>query len=173
VGATCSPELLDEFVDRALASSLVTLEAIEAELVRSGRRGRPGCGALRSTLKWRKAIGGDKCSVLESKALKLLYRAGIKPLSTEVKVAADLNYRVDILLVPGLAIEVDGYAYHHSAAQMTEDASRRNRLLASGTRVLIYGWRDIVHNGYRVLADVHTAMANLQRAPRLAPVASA
>jgi hypothetical protein len=60
----------------------------------------------------------------------MLYQAGIKPLSIEVKVAADLNYRVDILLVPGLAIEVDGYPYHHS-------------------------------------------MANLQRAPRLAPMASA
>jgi very-short-patch-repair endonuclease len=93
--------------------------------------------------------------------LRLILQAGIKPASVEVKVTDDLGYRVDILLRPGLAMEVDGYAYHHSPEQMSEDARRRNRLLVSGTRVLVYTWRDITHDGHRVIAELRHALAQV------------
>jgi very-short-patch-repair endonuclease len=159
VAAVCTPDELEQIVDRALASQLVSLEAISAELVRIAAPGRPGILALRSALSWRSPAGITHSSVLESRALRLLHRAGLRPLAVEAKAPDDLRYRVDILLRPGLAMEVDGYSYHHSPEQMTEDARRRNRLLASGTRVLVYTWRDITHDGHRVIAELRNALA--------------
>ncbi len=149
---------LETAVDRALAAKLVTLDALEADLGQLARRGRPGMKSLRSALRWRGPLSYQP-SVLESKTLRLLRSAGIKPAAVEVKPGPGLNYRIDILLYPGLAMEVDGYAYHHSAEQMAEDARRRNRLFLAGTRVLVYTWRDVVYDGRRVLSEVLGAMA--------------
>jgi very-short-patch-repair endonuclease len=163
VAGVSTPDELEGILDRALAGKLVTVEAVDAELGRMARQGRPGGAALREALSWRRSMGISHASVLESRALRLLHRAGLKPLAVEVKVADDLDYRVDILLRPGLAMEVDGYAYHHSAEQMADDARRRNRLFLSGTQVLVYTWRDITHDGHRVLAEVAHALARAAR----------
>jgi hypothetical protein len=161
--AVCAPDELEELTDRALAAKLVTLEGIEAELARTACKGRAGIGPLRSVLDWRRSIAPGQVSVLESNALRLLHRAGIKPVGVEIGVTNDLNYRVDIVLRRGLAMEVDGYAYHHSAAQMAEDARRRNRLFLEGTEVLVYTWRDIRDDGYRVVTELRRAMAQTAR----------
>ena len=83
----------------------------------------------------------------------------MSPLAVEVRTGDDLSYRVDIMLRPGLALEVDGYAFHHTPEQLTEDARRRNRLYLSGTQVLVYTWKDIVYDGHRVIAEVRQALA--------------
>lgn len=157
--AVCTPDELEDVVDRALANRLVSVDGIEAELARTAGVGRPGTRALRGALAWRRSVGCAKASALESLALRLLHRAGIKPLGLEVKVGDDRTYRVDIMLRPNLAMEVDGYAFHSGPEQMTEDARRRNRLLMSGVRVLVYTWRDIAHDGHRVLAEVRHALS--------------
>jgi hypothetical protein len=169
VAAVTTPEELEGVIDRALANQLVSMEAVEAELDRLARQGRRGVEALRAALGWRKAAGVAHPSVLESRTLRLLHRAGVKPLAVEVKANNDLSYRVDILLRPGLAIEVDGYAYHRSPEQMAEDARRRNRLHLSGTRLLVYTWRDIVYDGYRVIAEVRLALAQAPEPARTPP----
>ena len=155
------PLALEEAVDRALASKLVALEAIEDELKRSARKGRPGLTTLRRTLRSRTLPGSGQPSVLESRVLRLLRQAAIKPVATEVKAGPDLSYRVDILVAPGLAVEVDGYAYHNGPEQMAEDARRRNRLHLSGLQTLVYTWRDIVYDGHRVVAEVPNALDRL------------
>jgi hypothetical protein len=159
VAAVTSPEQLERVLDSALASQVVSMQAIETELDRLARQGRRGVDALRSALRWRKRAGVAHPSVLESRVLRLLLRAGIKPLAVEVKTGNDLSYRIDILLRPGLALEVDGYAYHASPEQMTEDARRRNRLHLRGVRVLVYTWKDVLYDGHRVLAEVRLALA--------------
>jgi very-short-patch-repair endonuclease len=159
VAAVTSPEDLEDIVDRALASKMVSLEAIDAEAARLARQGRRGVQALRSTLRWRRTAGVAHPSVLESRVLRLLKRARVTPTAIEVKAGSDLSYRVDIMLRPGLALEVDGYAFHHSPEQMAEDARRRNRLYLSGTQVLVYTWRDVVFDGHRVIAEVRQALA--------------
>jgi very-short-patch-repair endonuclease len=95
--------------------------------------------------------------------LRLLHGAGIAPMGIETRPHSELSYRLDILLAPGLALEVDGYSYHHSAQQMAEDARRRNRLQLAGTQTLVYTWRDIAHDGPRVVLEVRTALS--QRVP--------
>jgi very-short-patch-repair endonuclease len=163
VAAVMPPQAVEEAVDGALASKLVTLEAIEAELAKSARNGRPGLTALRSTLRWRKVAGSSQPSVLESRVMRLLRQAAIRPLAAEVKVGPDLSYRVDILVAPGLAVEVDGYTFHNGPEQMAEDARRRNRLQLSGVQTLVYTWRDVVYDGHRVVAEVRNALDRLAR----------
>ena len=51
-------------------------------------------------MRWRRTAGVAHPSVLESRALRLLNRAGVTPLAVEVKAGSDLSYRVDILLRP-------------------------------------------------------------------------
>jgi very-short-patch-repair endonuclease len=155
--------VVEEAVDRALASKLVTLEGLEAELARSARKGRPGLTALRSTLRWRTLPGSGQPSVLESRVMRLMRQAAIRPLAAEVKAGPDLSYRVDILIAPGLAVEVDGYTHHSGPEQMAEDARRRNRLQLSGVQTLVYTWRDVVYDGHRVVAEVRNAMDRLSR----------
>lgn len=159
--AVVSPEELDGIIDRALASQVVCMEAIERELERRARQGCGGVKALRAAMSWRHSAGVAQPSVLESRALRLLHRGGIKPLAVEAKTGEDLSYRLDILLRPGLALEVDGYAYHNSADRAADDARRRNRLHLSGTDVLVYTWRDINYDGHRVIAEVRSALARL------------
>ena len=157
-------DALDSAVDQALAARVVALDGVRAELDRLARRGRHGLANLRRSLDWRQGAGSAQPSVLESMALRLLRSAGIVPVATEVVPHRDLGYRVDMLLCPGLALEVDGYSYHHSAEQMTEDARRRNRLNLAGTRVLVYTWRDIDYDGHRVVSEVRAAMSQLATA---------
>jgi very-short-patch-repair endonuclease len=94
---------------------------------------------------------------------RLLTQAAIRPLAAEVKAGPDLSYRVDILIAPGLAVEVDGYTYHSGPGQMAEDARRRNRLQLSGVQTLVYTWRDVVYDGHRVVAEVRNALDRLPR----------
>jgi hypothetical protein len=68
LGSVVSGDRLHEAVDRALASKLVTIEAIEAELARLGRRGRGGSGRLRLALAHRGFTGAPHPSVLERRA---------------------------------------------------------------------------------------------------------
>jgi hypothetical protein len=157
-------EELELIVDRALASGLVTMDGIDAELTRAARKGKRGLEALRSALKWRRSIGPAQPSVLEAKTLRLLERAGVKPVGVEVSASPEHSYRVDVMLRPGLALEVDGYAYHHSPEQMAEDTRRRNRLYLSGTQVLVYTWRDVVHDGHRLISEVRKAVSQWDRA---------
>ena len=98
-------------------------------------------------------------SVLEANVLRLFTQAGIRPAGVEVKVEGDLGYRLDILMTPGLAVEVDGYAFHHSPHQMSEDARRRNRLQARGVQFLLYTWKDVTEDSHRVLAEVRHAVS--------------
>lgn len=170
VAAVTAPSELECIVDSALASKVVSIQAIETELDRLARHGRRGVKALRSALRWRQTAGVAQPSVLESRVLRLLHQAGVKPLAVEVKTNNDLSYRVDVLLRPGLALEVDGYAYHASPEQMTEDARRRNRLRLSGTQVLVYTWKDVVHDGHRLLAEVRLAEAQGATPAPLRPV---
>ncbi len=80
-----TPDDLEGVLDRALSARLVTPAAVDAELTRVGKRGKPGTHSLRSALNWRAGAPSRQPSVLESMTLRLLLRAGIKPLAIEVR----------------------------------------------------------------------------------------
>lgn len=154
-----SARTLDDAVDRAIATRLLTVEGIEAELGRLGRQGRRGVVAMRASLDRRGFTGAPSPSVLESRTLRLLRRFGIEPLATEVHMGPDGRYRVDILLAPGVVMEVDGFAHHSDPEQVAEDKRRRTQIRLGGTAVLEYTWRDIMYDPRRVIREVRHALA--------------
>ncbi|HEX4863685.1 MAG TPA: hypothetical protein VFV02_06410 [Acidimicrobiales bacterium] len=153
------PQMLDFAVDRALARRLVTVEAILAEIERESRPGRRGIRSLRDSLRRRGLIGAPHPSVLESALLRLLLRHRIEPMAVEVHIHAEGHYRVDAAVSEEVLVEVDGYAYHHSPEQKTEDERRRNRIRLSGKVLLVYTWRDVIHDGKRVVEEIRQALA--------------
>ena len=157
--AVAGDEDIDSAVDRALASGLVTVEGIAAEVNRLGRRGRPGIGPMRRALKRRGFSEAPHPSVLESRMLRLLQSNGIPVLRTETWVGESGRYRVDAEVSADVLVEVDGYAFHHSPEQKTEDERRRNRIRLTGKLLLVYTWRDVVYDKKRVVAEVRDALA--------------
>ncbi|MDQ6837563.1 MAG: type IV toxin-antitoxin system AbiEi family antitoxin domain-containing protein [Actinomycetota bacterium] len=154
-----SPRLLDDAIDRALATRLVTVDGLVAEVGRLARQGRRGVGGLRRALERRGLIGGPHPSVLESRLLRLLAQGGIPVAGVEVKVdGADGRYRLDVVLCPGVALEVDGYCYHAGPSVMARDLHRHNDLGLQGWVVLRFTWVDVVGDGERLVAQVRQAL---------------
>ena len=156
MAAAARPALLDEAVDAALSTRLVSVEALLAEAARLKRSGRSGPAELTRCLKRRGFVGGLSSSVLESRALRLLARAGINVVACEVAVDDD-RYRLDIELEGRVFVELDGYAYHWSPEQKRHDDARRNRLRLLGFEVLVYDWQSVVNEPRRVVAEVRKA----------------
>jgi hypothetical protein len=103
-------------------------------------------------------VGAPHPSVLESRLLRLLAAAGIVPLGTEV-VTHGGRYRLDVLVAAGVAVEVDGFRYHHSPEAKTADERRRNRIRLAGTFLLVYTWWDVAHDRRRIVREVTAAVA--------------
>jgi hypothetical protein len=157
---------LDDAVDRALERGLVNPRAIDAELARLRRPGRPGVGALERSITERGLIGAPEPSVLESRFARLLARNGIAPLAAEVRPAGmGMPWRIDFLLAPGLHAEVDGYAYHGRTRDFRRDLHRMNRLQAAGLVVLRFSWYDVCHDGPKVIGDIRDALARAASRP--------
>jgi Protein of unknown function (DUF559) len=152
-----NPELLDEAIDVALATRLVTVEGLLAEAVRLRRQGRRGPAQLIGRLEGRRFAGAPAPSVLESRALRLLSSAGIGVEKCEVVVEGG-RYRLDIQLERRLFLELDGYAYHWAPEQKRRDDSRRNRLRVLGFEILVYDWGTVVHEPSRLLGEIKTAL---------------
>jgi hypothetical protein len=153
---------LDDAIDRAVAVKLVTPEAVHAEVQRLSSQGRKGLAAIRASLAGRGYVGAPRASVLEARALRLLHRAGITPVATEVRAGPDRAYRIDIQLSDRVCMEVDGHAYHHSPEQVAADERRRRRLREEGWNVLVFTWRDVVVDGPRTVWEVRRALAAVQ-----------
>jgi hypothetical protein len=161
LGAVAEPAELDEVIERALAAGLVDVDGLLAEADRLGRRGRAGVGDLRRGLRRLGVTNNPHPSVLESRLLRVLARAGITPAGTEVitYTGAGVFYRLDMVIVPRLAVEVDGFRYHRSTKHKQSDERRRNRIRLSGTFLLVYTWWDVVHDPDRIVAEIRGAMA--------------
>ena len=166
MAADATPALLDEAVDAALATRLVSVEALrggggQAEALRDAE----GRHELTRCLKRRGFVGAPSSSVLESRALRLLARAGIKVVACEV-VVDENRYRLDIQLEGQLFVELDGYAYHWSPEQKRHDDARRNRLRLLGFAILVYDWQSVVNEPRRVVAEIRKGLRQQQSRPK-------
>jgi hypothetical protein len=158
LSAVSGPALITGAVDRALARGLLSTEAITAEMDRRATRGRAGIRALRQILADRGLVGVPEPSVLEAEALRLFAKWGIAVQSREVRSGPDGQYRIDFILTPPVAVEVDGYAYHWSPGAKARDEARRNQLRIFGIFLLVYTWRDIRFDSARVAREVTEAL---------------
>jgi hypothetical protein len=152
------PESLSQVIDRALSSRLVDASGIHAEIDRRAVKGRKGSTMIRRLMIERGLHGGPDASALEIEASKLFKRWGIHVQGREVCLYADGRYRIDFILAPTVAVEVDGFAHHWSPEAKRHDEERRNRIRLDGTFLLVYTWRDIRFDERRVVSEIMTAL---------------
>jgi hypothetical protein len=170
LAATADHQTVMTAVDQALSSRLVSGQAISAELERRAARGRRGVRPLREILVGRGVIGAPRASVLERYVLHLLDQWGIPVTGCEVRAGPDDRYRLDFMLLPPVAMEVDGYTHHWSPEAKAADESRRNQLRLEGIFLLVYTWIDARAEQRRMYHELTTACATyggraLARAP--------
>ena len=137
LAAAFDADVVDEAVDAALATRLVTVDALLAEAERLKHPGRRGPARLIERLDNRRFVGAPAPSVLESRILRVLAGGNIKVNQCEV-VVREGRYRLDLQVGPQLFVEVDGFAYHWGPEQKHRDDLRRNDLRLHGFDILVY-----------------------------------
>jgi hypothetical protein len=164
LAATTERRVVVDALDQALSSRLVSGQAVAAELERRSVRGRRGVRPLREVVVSRGIIGAPRASVLERQTRQLLDRWGIPVTGQEIKGGPDDRYRLDFMLIPPVAMEVDGYTHHWSPEAKAHDEARRNRLRLDGIFLLVYTWIDIRHDQFRVHRELRTALTRYAQA---------
>lgn len=157
--AATDPALLETAIDRGVATKLFTVKAVDAELRRKRRKGHRGVAVLEAALRDRDL--GRSASVLESKMLRLLRRAGLPEPVREFEVLGG-RYRIDFAWPHVLlAVEVDGYADHTSPTAFRRDRARRRALTAMGWTIIEYTWDEIVSDPARVAREIAAELLRL------------
>jgi very-short-patch-repair endonuclease len=160
-----APRQLEAALDDALIRGLLSLPFLERFLQRSGRRGRPGTGALRSLVMERLDGKGSTESPLEDELASLLRRHGLpEPLRGYRLVIQGRTVRLDLAYpVVKLSLEADGRRWHSSRADFQRDRTRANLLAAEGWTVLRFTADDIRKRGAEVAAEVAGVLQMLER----------
>lgn len=147
LAARLEPYELERALARAERQELCTLEQVRAL---AGRYpGRPGCRKLRELLNDISEPALTR-SPPEFLLLKRLRKAGVPQPRTNARVH---GLEVDLLFPDhGLAVEIDGYAYHRQRPAFEDDRSRDAALAAHGIMVLRVTPRQLTREPDKVLA---------------------
>jgi very-short-patch-repair endonuclease len=125
-----------------------------------GTRGRKGASVLRWIVDVQ-AAGAPTGSALEVMFLQLNRRSEL-PTPIRQRVLRDANGRISRVdfIYPGtiIVVEVDGRAFHLRRLKWEEDLKRRNRLTASGLRVLHVTYRRMKGDPQGVIAELAAAL---------------
>ena len=66
-------------------------------------------------------------------------------------------------LLPKVACETDGWAFHSSQQEFQNDRERQNKIALLGWQVLRFTWLDLTEYPQRVLAEIRYAKARAVR----------
>jgi very-short-patch-repair endonuclease len=136
----------------ALDRGLLRRSALERVLRR--HEGASGSRAVRRLLEADPALTR---SPAEDRLQELIRAAGLPEPKTNVMVE---GLEVDCYWPDeGVVVEVDGFAYHGSAAAFERDRSRDRRLVASGRVVIRVTWQQMDQTPLRVIAELAQALA--------------
>lgn len=144
LAAVAPADAVEEALDDALRRGLVSISRVRWRLDELGRR--PGATTMRRLLDARTEGAGAAQSVLETRLLRLLQRAGLpRPVSQhQIRDRGRLIAIVDFAYPDAkLAIEVDGYRWHSGRRQWQHDLERRNEITKRGWRVIHVTAKDL------------------------------
>lgn len=168
LGAVVDKEVVRSALERALIARYCAVAAVEAELERVGRRGRPGTAVLREVLQNRALGDARPDGMLEPHMAELLEAAGLEQPRFQYEIRGEdgrVIDRVDFAYVAErLAIEVDGWSFHGSPEAMTSDLRRQNRLVALGWTVLRFTWWQVMNEPERVAQEIASVLFALRSA---------
>ena len=147
-------------VESVFRDGLTTEDALFRNIVDLRSQGRYGLPLLLRVLGAREVAAGAE-SWLEREYLRLLTGAGLpRPITQQVlSRAGDRWVRVDCRF-PGtnVVVELLGYRFHRTAAQMDRDTQRMNALLADGFSPYQFTYRQVVEEPSQVVAATSRAL---------------
>lgn len=161
LAAVIPPDHLHKALDRAERLRLFDLGEIEAVLARA--RGRLGAGALRRALgAWRP---DHMRSELERRFALVVRRRGLPPPQTNVLVDGETaTHEVDAFWAEhGLAVQLDGWEFHHTRRDREHDAESDTDLELTGLRVMRLTWDDVTTREARTVRRLAPLLANCRR----------
>jgi very-short-patch-repair endonuclease len=153
-------DLADVLTERELSRAVHEAEVLHRISQRAldraaeSARGRRGCGRLRRT------VGGERDvtrSALERRFLSLCRRHGLPRPEVNVEIAGlecDFAWREQ-----RLAVETDGWAYHHTRRAFERDRERDQLLTRAGFQPLRFTYRQVVEDAEGVAATIRAALA--------------
>ena len=148
-------------LDGALRDGLISEQFLHGRITALRGKGRHGIPALLEVIEGTETTRGAH-SWLERELLRVLAAAGVSiPQAQQVLGRrGDRLIRVDFRF-PGtrLVVEVLGYRWHRTGAQMRSDAERMNRLVMDGYLVLQFTYTDIVERPAYVVERIVEALA--------------
>jgi hypothetical protein len=169
--AACEPvPRMVAAIDSAVRDRLTTEHFLRRRVVELRTRGRHGVPALADILDGERAwLGGH--SYLERRFLELLRRHGLPRPRTQVVTATDAKrvIRVDCLYEgTPLVVELLGFRWHRTAADLTRDARRISDLVLAGYRPLQFTYEDVVLGSRQALHRLRRALAAVGLLPNAA-----
>jgi very-short-patch-repair endonuclease len=150
VASTHSRAILDSALQRG-----VSLDQLHTAHARNARRH----GGTLAGRFLREASDGAR-SEAERLLIRLLRSAKISGWRANYPVC---GYVIDVAFPQQkVAIEVDGWAFHHDRTAFQHDRTRQNRISLNGWKVLRFTWLDLTEYPQRVIAEIRRAI----RSPR-------
>lgn len=145
-------------IEQALAAAererLIRADELIRLLERYSRR--PGVAILRVLLDEQESVRFTR-SEAERRCLDLFRAAALPRPHTNVPVGP---YELDLFWPHhGVAVEVDGHAYHSSRARFEGDRRKDAWLQARGIKVIRLTWRQITRNGVATAVQIGQALA--------------
>lgn len=160
LAATCDRKHLTTVIDGALRDGLVSEDLLHRRISALRTSGRYGLPRLLEALEGGEIARGGH-SWLERRFLEIIAAAGLPRPNTQVVLGRrrDRLIRVDFCFEEhDLVVEVLGYRWHRSQAQMRSDAERANALMLGGQRCLQFVYRTLVEGSDEVVATVRAAL---------------
>ena len=143
-----------ELMDSALQRHVELPQLWRAHTRNKGRHGSPTARRLLQ------AASDGARSDAERMLIRLLRAAKISGWRANYPVC---GYVVDVAFPKQkVAIEVDGWAFHHDRTAFQNDRARQNRISLNGWQVLRFTWLDLTEYPHRVIAEIAAAV----RSPR-------
>lgn len=160
LGAVVHPTQVGRAAIDALHRRLVTWPQLAEIVVREGRRGRAGTAALRRFMAREEPGVAALESELEVRFWELVRAFGLRvPVRQLVVQGGGRKFRIDFAYPELLlAMEVDGVAWHGTAADRRRDRERDRALDALGWTVLRFRWEDVVWRPELVVARINAAL---------------
>lgn len=157
---TADPPQLAAAVDSALRDGLVSDDLLHRRICALRSKGRFGIPRLLDVLAGAEVTRGGH-SWLERHVLRLIAEAGLPaPLTQQVLTrAGDRLVRVDCRF-PGtkVVVELLGYRFHCSKAQLASDAKRMNALVADGFAPYQFTYEQAVNEEPNLIATLRAAL---------------
>ncbi|OBG83187.1 hypothetical protein A5699_04855 [Mycobacterium sp. E802] len=138
-----------KLMDTALQRHTELRDLWRAHTRNKGRHGSPAARILLHA-----AADGAR-SEAERLLIKLLREAKITGWKANYRLG---RYVIDVaFLIPKLAIETDGWAFHHDPEAFQKDRVKQNDIALSGWQVLRFTWLDLTEYPQRVIAEIRSA----------------